>query len=159
MDFFLFFPEPDLDVWPLRSFKVTKGHLEISKSSFLRYIFCLTAFFLKLFKNVNIMKKQIFDKMKYDLEGHPRSFNTTKIIIAHSFMDRFLWKFVWMLISWRHNFFTNYIMWLLCYWEVLWCFTLKPSDRNISLTYVLIDNLSPCFTSCSNNKESKLAWM
>ena len=146
MDFFLFFPEPDLDVWPLRSFKVTKGHLEISKSSFLRYIFCLTAFFLKLFKNVNIMKKQIFDKMKYDLEGHPRSYNTTKIIIAHSFMDRFLWKFVWMLISWRHNILLYQILLTHFYVMEKFCdfFTLWTSDLSTTLTYVLMDNFSPC---------------
>ena len=27
--------------------------------------------------NVNIMKTQIFDKMKDDLKGHPRSYKTT----------------------------------------------------------------------------------
>ena len=32
---------------------------------------------LKLFKNVNIMKTQIFDEIKYDLQGHPRSYKTT----------------------------------------------------------------------------------
>ena len=32
---------------------------------------------LKQFKNVNIMKMQIFHYMKYDLKGHPRLYKTT----------------------------------------------------------------------------------
>ena len=42
-----------------------KNHLRISKSSF-----PLT---LNLFQNVNIMKIQFFDDIKYDLKGHIRS--------------------------------------------------------------------------------------
>ena len=53
-------------------------------------------------------------------------------------MDRFWSKVVWMLISWRHNFFINYIMPLLCYWKVLWFFTFRPSDLITTLTYVLM---------------------
>ena len=40
------------------------------------------------FRNVNIMKIQIFYKMKYDLKGHIRP-PYYKIILAHLFMDRF----------------------------------------------------------------------
>ena len=33
---------------------------------------------------------------------------------------------------------------LLCYGEVLWFFTLRPSDLNTTLTYILMDNFFPC---------------
>ena len=59
------------------SLKVTKGHLIISKSSFSTIYLFYRLIFLKLFKNVKIMKTQTFDKMKYDLKGHPRSYKTT----------------------------------------------------------------------------------
>ena len=73
--------------------KVNKGH----KSSYIiekddyNISFCLMHNFLKLFKNVNIMKTQIFDKMNYDLKGHPRSYfqDFSFFFLAHSFMNRF----------------------------------------------------------------------
>ena len=77
------------------------------------------------------MKTPLFHKIKYDLKGHTRSYNTTftpKIILAHSFIYRFRWKFVWMLISWRHNFVINYVwpeMSLFCYLEVCVIFYFK----------------------------------
>ena len=40
--------------------------------SFISYLELKFFFILKLFKNVNIMKTQLFHKMKYDLRGHPR---------------------------------------------------------------------------------------
>ena len=74
-----------------------------------------------------------------------------KIILALSFIDRVWWKFVGMLISWRHNFLIkSYMTWnmlLLCYGEVLWFFLLKPCDLMTTLTYVLMDNFCPCFFS------------
>ena len=67
-----------------------------------------------------------------------------KIILAHLFMDRFWWKFVWMLISWRHNMWPELSLFF-CHGEVLWFFTLRPSDMITTLTYVFIDNFYPCF--------------
>ena len=55
--------------------KVIRGHkslLKITKSSYSAIFFCLSPNLFKTFKNVNIMKTQIFDKA-YDLKGHPRS--------------------------------------------------------------------------------------
>ena len=105
---------------------------------------CKRPIFLKLFKNINIIKK-------YDLKGNTRSYKTTfmqKIILALSFMDRFWWKFWWMLISCTHNYF-NKCIWpeisLLCSREVLCFFTLWPSDPITTLTYVLMYNFCPFF--------------
>ena len=61
-----------------------------------------------------------------------------KIILAHLFMDRFWWKFVWMLISWRHNMWPELSLFF-CHGEVLWFFTLRPSDLIMTLAYVHID--------------------
>ena len=52
---------------PSEVIKGHTGHLKISKSPF------SAINFLKLFKNVNITKTQIFHKMKYDLKSHPMS--------------------------------------------------------------------------------------
>ena len=67
-----------------------------------------------------------------------------KIVLEHSFMVQFWWKIVWMLISWRHNIWPK--MSLLCYGEVLWFFTLRPSHLITTLTYVLMDNFCPCLS-------------
>ena len=70
-----------------------------------------------------------------------------KIILAHSFMDRFWWKFVWMLIPWRHNIWPE--MSILCYEEVL-CFYTSRSNQNLDLRSY--GQLCPCllFTWVSN---------
>ena len=99
--------------------------------------------------------------MKYNLRGHPRSYKTTlvaKIILAHSFMDRFWWKFVWMLISWRHNLFMKlFINELKCHLYVMekFCdiFTLRPSDLITTLTYVLMFKYCPCFLDYFRSKD------
>ena len=68
-----------------------------------------------------------------------------KIILAHSFMDRFSWKFIWMLISWRHNFFMKFydLKCLFMLWRSFMIF--RPYDLITILTYVLMDNFCPCF--------------
>ena len=77
---------------------------------------------------INIMKTQTKLSRSYK----------TKIILAHSFIDWFWWKFVLMLISWRHNFFIKlYIYDLKCNF-ILW-----RSFVITTLTYVLMDNLCP----------------
>ena len=71
-----------------------------------------------------------------------------KIILPHSFMDRFWWKFVWILISKRHNLSLNYIwheMSLLCYRKILRIFFTWPSELITTLTYILMDNCFPFF--------------
>ena len=111
-----------------RSYKVI---LKFKNHPFLRYIFCLTPIFLKtILECQHYIKMQIFinvSKTSKIIQDH----FCAKIIVAHSFMDQFWWKFVWML---------NYEdkMSLLCYGEVLWFFTLRPSDLITTLTYVLI---------------------
>ena len=50
-----------------------KSYFKILNHLFLRYIFCL----LKLFKNVNFMKTQIFNKIKYDFKDQQRLYKTT----------------------------------------------------------------------------------
>ena len=117
------------------SLKVTKGHLKISKSSFSAIYFVQRLIFLKLFKNINIMKTQ-----RHIYDDH-----FTKIILAHSFMDRFWWKFLWMLnkdiISLNHIWpkVHFYVMKKFCYF-----FTLRPSDLNTTWTFALMDNFFPC---------------
>ena len=63
-------------------------------------------------------------------------------------MDRFWWKFVWILISKRHNLSLNYIwheMSLLCYRKILRIFFTWPSELITTLTYILMDNCFPFF--------------
>ena len=99
--------------WRSQSHKVS---FVFTNHLFQQYIFCLTL--LKLFKNVHIMKTWIFHEMKYDLQGHPRSYKTTFIPKSFMCIDIFWWKCVWMIISGRHNFFLNlYMTWIviLCY--------------------------------------------
>ena len=71
-----------------RSHKVI---LKFQNHLFLRYIIRITPDLLKIFKNVIIMKPQIFHSMKYDLKGHPKSYKTLFMqnFLAHSFMDQF----------------------------------------------------------------------
>ena len=90
------------------------------------------------------MKTQIF----HDIKGHHfiKDHFYSKIILAHSFMYRFWWKFVWMLISWRHNFFIK--SWPECHFYV---FTLRTSDLITTLTYILMENICPCFLSLSRS--------
>ena len=58
-------------------------------------------------------------------------------------MDRFWWKFVWTLILWRLNFFIYDLKFNFYVIEKFFdFFTLRPSDLNTTLTYVLMDNLS-----------------
>ena len=51
------------------------------------------------------------------------------------------------LISLWTNFDENFYecLKIFCYWEVLWFFTLRPSDLIKTLTNVLMDNFCPCF--------------
>ena len=95
--------------------EVIEGHIRSSfylkiPFSSISYLFDIWSFQNLVGMNVNIIKTQLFQNMKFDLKGN----------------------FVWMLISWRHSFSLNYIwhkMSLLCYGEVLWFFfTLRPSD-------------------------------
>ena len=64
-------------------------------------------------------------------------------------MNRFWWKFVWMLISWRHIFFYNIMYDLKCRFYVkenfLWFFYYKTLWPDTTLTYVLMYNFCPCF--------------
>ena len=62
----------------LKVFKSQIVILKFQNHLFLRFfVFVLRTIILKLFKNINFMKTQIFHKMKYDLKGHPR---TLKVI-------------------------------------------------------------------------------
>ena len=130
---------------PLWSLKVTYSYLKISKSSFLRFIICLTPnLFQKLFKNINIMKTQIFH----------RSSKVTKIFLAHSFMDWFWLKTVWKLISWR-KFFPFYI-WLemsLMLWRIfIWFYYFKTFCPNYNLDLRSYEQLLSLFNSVVTNK-------
>ena len=77
----------------------------------------------KFFMNLSMTSKVI--------HGHIDHFYA-KIILAHSFMDRFWLKFVWMPISWRNIFFIKlYMTWnvtfmLLRSFEIF--FTIRPFD-------------------------------
>ena len=74
------------------------------------------------------------------IQGH-----MPQIILAHLFMDRFWWKFVWILISWI-------IYDLTCMFDILEkyvFFTWRPSDLIKTFTCVLMDNFYPCFFSIS----------
>ena len=53
-----------------------------------------------------------------------------KIILAHSLMDRFWWKFIWIHFYVMEKLFDS--------------FTLRPSDLNTTLTFVLMDNFCSC---------------
>ena len=57
---------------------------------------------LEIFSRMSTLWRHIFHKMKYGLKGNPRSYKTlfyAKSILAHSFMDRFWWIFVRMLMK------------------------------------------------------------
>jgi hypothetical protein len=80
--------------------EVIKGHLKISKSSF-SAIYCLfnAQSFKIFFKNVNIFKTQIFHQRPSKII---KDHSFAKIFLAHTFMDRFWRKLVWMLKPRRH---------------------------------------------------------
>ena len=102
--------------WPhLRSYKVI---LKFQNHLFLRYIFfCLCPIFYDLFKNVIkfFVKWSMTSKV---IQGHIRPLLFI-ITLAHSIMDRCWWKYIWMLISRRHNFFIKlYMAWIFTF--MLW---------------------------------------
>ena len=75
-----------------------------------------------------------------------------KIILAHSFMNWFWWKFVWIPISWRHNFFSHK-----CHFYGIEKFC--PSDLITTLTYVLMDNFCPSFDKTFNDlNQTNVIW-
>ena len=106
----------------------------------------LDYYLIYYFKNVNIMKTQFFHKCSLAskvIQGHIWPLSCQNHSSTFSFMDRFRWKFVWMLTSWRHNYFKNATFML---WRIF-CdfFTLRPSYLIITLTYVLMDIFCPYF--------------
>ena len=62
----------------------------------MRYVICLKPDLLKKKWRMSTLWKHFFRKMRYDLKGHPRSL-LCQNFLAHSFMDWFWSKFVWML--------------------------------------------------------------
>ena len=78
---------------------------------------------------------------KYDPKGHPRSYKTI-LCQNHSSTLSYGPILMKILISWRQFFhrWHFYIIEKFCYF-----FTLRPSDLNTTLTYVLMDNFCPCF--------------
>ena len=133
--------------WSMTS-KVTKGCIR-SSWNFKIVFFCNISFvlhptFLKLFKNVNIRRHIFFIKWSMTSKVIQDHFYA-KIKIAHSFMDQFWSKFVWMLISWRHNF--SYMTWNVMHFNIIEKFFnifTKTSDLITTLTYFLMDNFCPC---------------
>ena len=119
-----------LPQWPL---KVILIQINIF---YLQYVFGLMPNQLKTLQECQHYEDANFYYMAYD-------HFYAKIILAHSFMDRFWWKFVWMPIACRHNFFqTIFMTWNVTF--MLWS-DLRPFDLITTLTYVLMDNFCPCF--------------
>ena len=87
-------------------YRSQKVILKFQNHLFLRYIFCLVPNLLKPFQECPLMKTQFLINWSITLkviQSHIRP--PKKIILTHSFIDQFWWKFILMLISsWRHNF-------------------------------------------------------
>ena len=113
-----------------RSHKVI---LKFHNHLFLRYIFCLTLTPLETFQEC-----QHYEDAFFFIKSSMNSYKV-KFILAHSFMNRFWWKFIWMLISWRPE------MSLLCFGEVFFIFYFKTFFSNYNLGLLLMDNFCPCF--------------
>ena len=142
-----------LILWRRKFFiEVTKGHLKILKSSFSAIYYLFDAwYFLKLLKNVNIMKTH---NMKYDLIGHPRS--SMNIFMPNLSSTLVNWPILMKICknaNIKNTQFFHKIIYDLKFHFMLWrrfvfFFTLRPSDLITTLTYVLMDIfLSLCFTT------------
>ena len=107
--------------------------LKFQNQLILWYIFCLTHNLFKFFKRI-LTLWTLFIKWSMTLkviQGHKRP----PLCLNHSitFVDGpILINKIWLLISWRHNFFIKFY------------FILIPSDLITTLTYVLIDNFCAC---------------
>ena len=93
-----------------------------------------------------------FFKMKYDLKGHPRSYKTT---LCQNYSSTLVYRKILIKNCMNANnmktqYFFHYIIYDLKCTFMLWrsfvfFFTLRPSDLNTTLTYVIMDNFCPCF--------------
>ena len=70
-------------------------------SFFLSNTFIYEPILLKLSMNANIVKMQIFHKIKYDLRGHLRLFDDICLVLTLTYvlMDNFLSLFIYILLS------------------------------------------------------------
>ena len=80
------------------------------------------------------------------IQGHIRPLLS---FLAHSFIDDFDENFDECYYHIKTKKF-HQIIWpkmsLLCYGDVLWFLTLRPSDLITTLTFVLMDNFCPCLS-------------
>ena len=100
----------------------------------------------KLWRHKFFIKWSIASKV---IEGHIWQLLCQNISNTYNtFVYGPIGDFVWMLISWRHNFFiklnmTWNVTFILCRSFVIF-FTLRLSELIATLSYVLIENFRPC---------------